>query len=763
MRGQPGWLALASFGLMLSVGCNPASDKPQAAPSSNASPPSVEAIPAPPSPVAAPVQAPKAESKPVPAPQPAAPAKTEGPKLLPPQTSSVPTSEPAETKTVNTPVSSPAPNDIAYLRNVPLIRRQVLFGNPEKAAVRTSPDGKQISYLAPVDNVMNVWVGPIDNPAAAKPVTKDTKRGIRSYFWSYTNEHILYVQDEGGDENWHVYAVQVSSQSVKDLTPYKDVAAQIEGVSHRVPGELLVGLNDRDPQVHDLYRVNIATGERKLVEKNEQGFMGYTTDEDLRVRFASRYSPSGGREILQPDGNGGWKPFLTIPSEDDLTTSTAGFDKTGDVVYLIDSRGRNTGALKSLNLKTNEEKLIAAHDKSDLGGVLAHPTENTIEAVAFNYLREEWQVIDPIIKPDLDYLKTVSRGDLQVASRTLDDQLWIVAYMSDDGPVKYFRYDRGAKKATYLFSNRSDLEGLPLVRMHPVVIKARDGLDLVSYLSLPQGTDAAKEGQPSEPLPLVLDVHGGPWARDDWGYNPLHQMLANRGYAVLSVNFRGSTGFGKQFINAGNKEWAGKMHTDLLDAVQWSIDQKIADPKRIAIMGGSYGGYATLVGLTFTPDVFACGVDIVGPSNIITLLNTIPPYWAPAIQLFKDRVGDHTTSEGQKFLNERSPLQYVDKITRPLLIAQGANDPRVKQSESDQIVKAMQDKKIPVTYVLYPDEGHGFARPDNRLSFNAVTEAFLSQHLGGRYEPIGNDFKKSTITIRAGAESLPGATAALQK
>jgi len=610
---------------------------------------------------------------------------------------------------------------------------------------------------------MNVWVGPIDNPAAAKPVTKDTKRGIRSYFWSYTNEHILYVQDEGGDENWHVYAVQVSSQSVKDLTPYKNVAAQIEGVSHRVPGELLVGLNDRDPQVHDLYRVNIASGERKLVEKNEQGFMGYTTDEDLRVRFASRYSPAGGREILQPDGTGGWKPFLTIPSEDDLTTSTAGFDKTGDVVYLIDSRGRNTGALKSLNLKTNEEKLIAANDKSDLGGVLAHPTENTIEAVAFNYLREEWQIIDPAIKPDLDYLKSVSRGDLQVASRTLDDKLWIVAYMSDDGPVKYFRYDRDAKKATYLFSNRNDLDGLPLVRMHPVVIKARDGLDLVSYLSLPKGTDAAKEGQPSEPLPLVLDVHGGPWARDDWGYNPLHQMLANRGYAVLSVNFRGSTGLGKQFINAGNKEWAGKMHTDLLDAVQWAIDQKIADPKRVAIMGGSYGGYATLVGLTFTPDVFACGVDIVGPSNIITLLNTIPPYWAPAIQLFKDRVGDHTTPEGQKFLNERSPLQYVDKIVRPLLIAQGANDPRVKQSESDQIVKAMQDKKIPVTYVLYPDEGHGFARPDNRLSFNAVTELFLAQHLGGRYEPIGDDFKKSTISIPAGADSLPGASEALKK
>ncbi len=329
--------------------------------------------------------------------------------------------------------------------------------------------------------------------------------------------------------------------------------------------------------------------------------------------------------------------------------------------------------------------------------------------------------------------------------------------------MKYYRYERGSKQAKYLFSNRKDLDGLPLVKMHPVVIKSRDGLDLVSYLSLPKNTDPGDKGRPSQPLPMVLDVHGGPWARDDWGYNPVHQMLANRGYAVLSVNFRGSTGFGKSFINAGNREWAGKMHDDLLDAVNWSIEQKIADPKQIAIMGGSYGGYATLVGLTFTPDVFACGVDIVGPSNIITLLNTIPPYWQPAIQMFKDRVGDHTTPEGKKFLDDRSPLTHVGKIVKPLLIAQGANDPRVKQSEADQIVKAMQDKRIPVTYVLYPDEGHGFARPENRMSFNAVTEAFLAQHLGGRYEPIGNDFTGSTIQIPTGAEGVPGLPAGTTK
>jgi dipeptidyl aminopeptidase/acylaminoacyl peptidase len=360
------------------------------------------------------------------------------------------------------------------------------------------------------------------------------------------------------------------------------------------------------------------------------------------------------------------------------------------------------------------------------------------------------------VEADFATLKKVADGEVSIASRTLDDKTWIVAFAMDDGPIRYYRYDRGTQKATFLFTNRKSLEGLPLVKMHPRIIKSRDGLELVSYLSLPPGTDPDNDGVPNQPVPMVLNVHGGPWSRDDWGYDPEHQFFANRGYAVLSVNFRGSTGFGKAFVNAGNREWAGKMHNDLLDAVEWAGKNKIADPKRVAIYGGSYGGYATLVGLTFTPEVFACGVDIVGPSNIVTLLNTIPPYWAPAVQLFKDRVGDHTTEEGKKFLNERSPLSKVDQIRRPLLIGQGANDPRVKQSESDQIVKAMQQKKIPVTYVLFGDEGHGFARPENRLAFYAVTEAFLSKHLGGKYEAVGEAFKGSSIEIPTGKEDVPG-------
>jgi dipeptidyl aminopeptidase/acylaminoacyl peptidase len=643
-----------------------------------------------------------------------------------------------------------------------LISREILFGNPDRAGVRISPDGKHLSYLAPVDGVMNVWVGPADAPDMAKPVTQDKKRGIRSYFWAYTNQHIVYTQDEGGDEDWHAYAVDLKSGKTTDLTPMKGITARIEGVSERLPGELLISINDRDPALHDVYRVDLKTGERKLVQENP-GFASFITDDDYRVRFGSKFNPADGSSVIsEPDGKDGWKEFMVIPQEDTLTTNPAGFDKSGDVLYMIDSRGRNTGALKTLDLKTGKETLIAEDEKADLGGALIHPTEKTIQAVSFNYLKNEWQVLDKSIQGDFDALKKVDDGELVIGSRTLDDKTWIVAFTKDDGPVKYYRYDRPSKKATFLFTNRKDLEGLPLVKMHPVVIKSRDGLDLVSYLSLPPGSDTDGDARPEKPVPLVLNVHGGPWSRDDWGYDPMHQWLANRGYAVLSVNFRGSTGFGKEFCNAGNMEWGKKMHDDLLDAVEWAVDEKIAPKDKIAIMGGSYGGYATLAGLTLTPDVFACGVDIVGPSNIITLLSTIPPYWKPVKQMFTDRVGDDSTEEGKAALLEVSPLTHVEKIDRPLLIGQGANDPRVKQAESDQIVKAMQSKKIPVTYVLYPDEGHGFARPENRISFFAVTEAFLAEHLGGQFEPVGKDFSGASITVPAGAGDVPGLEKALK-
>jgi dipeptidyl aminopeptidase/acylaminoacyl peptidase len=642
-----------------------------------------------------------------------------------------------------------------------LIPRQILFGNPERAQARISPDGKRLSFLAPVDGVLNVWVGPLDDPSAAKPVTKDAKRGIRSHFWAYTSEHLLYVQDSDGDENWHVYVVDLQSGQITDLTPLGKIAAQIDSVSHRFPDEILVAINDRDESLHDLYKINLRTGDRQLLQQNP-GFAGFLSDDDYRVRFAFKFTPDGGNLVLKPDGQGGWVDFLKIDHEDTLTTNPLGFDKTGDVLYLIDSRGRDTGAMTTVNLRTGEQKVLAENDKADIGGAFMHPTENTIRAVSFEYLRDQWQILDPAIESDFEYLRTVADGDIEIPSMTLDDRQWIVAYLMDNGPVRYYHYDRPKKQARFLFTNQPALEGLPLVKMHPLIIPARDGLEMVGYLSLPRDADTDGDGRPEKPLPMVLTVHGGPWARDSWGFHPEHQWLANRGYAVLSVNFRGSTGLGKRFLNAGNKEWAGKMHTDLLDAVAWAIEQKIALRDRVAIMGGSYGGYATLAGLTLSPETFRCGVDIVGPSNLLTLLSTVPPYWKPVLQMFKDRVGDPDTPEGRKLLERSSPLTNVDRIARPLLIAQGANDPRVKQSESDQIVKAMQARNIPVCYVLFPDEGHGFARPENRMAFQAVTEAFLAEYLGGRFEEIGDDFRGAEITVPTGADQVPGLPEALQ-
>ncbi len=644
---------------------------------------------------------------------------------------------------------------------VQLIPRQVLIGNPDKALAQLSPDGTRISYLAPLDGVLNVWVGPADDPVAAKPVTSDTVRGIRAYFWAFTNDHILYIQDKAGDENWRVYSVDLSTGQTRDLTPFEGVQARIQEVSPRFPEDILIGLNDRNPQLHDLHRVNIATGERQLVQENDQGFLEFITDDHYNIRFASLTTPDGGSEFFRPAGDGSWTPFIKIEMEDSLTTSLVAFDKTGRVLYMVDSRRRNTAALTATNLDTGEQTVIAEDARADISDAMVHPTEKTIQAAAFTYQRKRWQVLDDSIAPDLEYLGTVTDGDIEVVSRTLDDKHWIVAYLLDDGPVRYYRYDREESKAEFLFSNQKRLEGLPLAKMHPVVIKSRDGLNLVSYLSLPVASDSNGDVRPDKPLPMVLWVHGGPWGRDKWGYNTVHQTLANRGYAVLSVNFRASTGFGKEFINAGNLEWGGKMHDDLIDAVEWAIAEGIADPKRIAIGGASYGGYAALVGMTFTPETFACGVDIVGISNLVSWANTIPAYWQPQIEVLTSRMGDHRTEEGRAFLSQRSPLTHVDRIKRPLLIAQGANDPRVNQAESDQIVQAMEEKNIPVTYVLYSDEGHGFARPENNLSFAAVMEAFLAECLGGRFQPVGDDLQGSSITVPTGAEFVPGLTEAL--
>ena len=642
----------------------------------------------------------------------------------------------------------------------PLISREVLFGNPDRASARLSPDGASISYLAPVDGVLNIWVGPAEDHGAARPVTNDRERGIRIYFWAFTNRHVLYLRDKRGDEDWHVYSVDLTSGQTNDLTPMEGVNAQIEEISHKLPDEVVLGLNDRNAEYHDLYRVNIATGERILIQTNEE-YAGFLADDDYNVRLAFRFTPDGGNETLVPTADGGWEQFMKVDMDDALTTLPAGFDKTGRVLYMIDSRGRDTAALTCIDLDTGEETLLAQDPKADVSDVLLHPTEKSVQAVAFTHQRKQWQVLDDDIVSDFEYLHSVADDEMEVVSRSLDDTKWIVAYVMDDGPVRYYRYHRDRQESEFLFTNREDLEGLTLAKMHPVVINTRDGLDMVCYYTLPVVSSGDGGSQPDRPLPMVLEVHGGPWARDSWGYEPTHQWLANRGYAVLSVNFRGSTGLGKGFANAGNLEWGRKMHDDLIDAVRWAVDEGIADPERIAISGGSYGGYATLVGLTLTPDIFACGVDLVGLSDLVTMVESSPPYWKPLLELEATRIGDSRTTEGRALLAERSPLGYVDRIKRPLLIGHGANDPRVKQAESDQIVRAMQQKNIPVTYLLYPDEGRGFGRPENALSFNAVAEAFLAEHLGGRFQPIGDDFAGSSITAPTGADQVPGLSDAL--
>ena len=657
-----------------------------------------------------------------------------------------------------------APAATTTLEAVELIPRDALFGNPERANVQLSPDGRYLSWVAPLEGTLNVWVAPADDLGQARAVTRDTARGIRNYFWSYRPDTLLYLRDTGGDEDFHLYAVDLASGESRDLTPYEKTTALVVGVSDRHPDTVLVGMNDRDPQWHDLYRVDLASGERSLVERNTQQIGEYVADADYALRYASRSRPDGGLDLLRRAGEG-WEKYEEVPFEDGMTTGFAGLSKDGSTLYMRDSRDRNTNGLFAIDTATGQRSLVHEDPRVDIGGVLADPRTGKVQAVSANYLREQWAVLDDAIRADLERLEAIGPGEASINTRSLDDRTWIVAYSAAESPVEYYRYDRdgqGGGTLTRLFSGRPALEGKPLVPMWPQEVRSRDGKTLVSYLSLPPHADADRDGKADRPVPMVLLVHGGPWARDAYGYSSYDQWLANRGYAVLSVNFRGSTGFGKDFTNAGDGEWAGKMHDDLIDAVQWAVAEGVTTPDKVAIMGGSYGGYATLVGLTFTPDTFACGVDIVGPANLNTLLSTVPPYWASFYKQLVRRMGDPDTEEGKAWLTERSPLSRVEAIRKPLLIGQGANDPRVKQDESDQIVNAMTAKNIPVTYVLFPDEGHGFARPENNKAFNAVAEGFLAQCLGGRAQPIGADFEGSSITVPAGADGVPGLAEAMQ-
>lgn len=644
-----------------------------------------------------------------------------------------------------------------------LIPRSALFGNPVRTQARLSPDGQYVSFLAPRDGFLNVWLAPFGKLGSAKAITSDKKRGIREHFWAMDGKHILFVQDEGGDENWRVHSVDVDTAQQIDLTPFKDVQAQVVGLSHKRPNVVLVGLNDREPEWHDLYEIDVSSGTRKLVEKNTDQFAGYLADLDLQPRIAVKTLPSGGGQIFRRAAGNAWESFLDYGQEDSITTSPLVVEGDGRTALMVSAVGRDKAALVRVDLTSGKQSVVAESAQADIADVWIDPRSHEPQAYSIDYLHTEISPLTPDAGKDIERLRGTLGPQFTVSSRTLDDRKWIVVVDDPVHVLSTYLYDRDSGQVTKQFDQRPELASAPLQPMLAREIKTRDGKTLVAYLTLPRGSDDPRSGKPGEPVPLVLNVHGGPWARDSYGFHPEHQWLANRGYAVLSVNFRGSTGFGKGFVNAGNHEWGRKMHDDLLDAVDWAVREKIARADKIGIYGGSYGGYAVLAGLTFTPDRFACGVDIVGPSNLLTLLGSIPPYWKSFYEDMVRRVGDPRTEEGKKLLEERSPLTYADRISKPLLIAQGANDPRVKQAEADQIVSAMKARKLPVTYVNYPDEGHGFARPQNRISFYAIAEGFLSQCLGGRYEPIGKDFDGASVTVPEGAEIVPGLSEAMKE
>ncbi len=647
------------------------------------------------------------------------------------------------------------------LTDTPLIPRDALFGNPTKSQGRISPDGAWLSWLAPHNEVMNIWVAPRDDLAAAKVISKADDRPIPQHFWAPDAKSILYIQDKAGDENFLLYRIDLASGEETSLTPFENTRVDVVGSSETIKDKILIGLNNRDPQFHDVHLLDLNNGDLTLVYENE-GYAGFMADDTLTLRMAMSQNEDGGTDYFHVSDNVvGEEPFVTTAMEDSLTTSPAGYTNDGSILYWLDSRGRNTAALFAQDVASGETTLVAEDDRADISGTLRNHATGEVEAYAAEYLQTDWQAIAPHMKASFDWLETQLEGQWGVMSRTEDDRAWIVWNDPLTSPISTHIYDRDANTLTPFYVTRPELEGAPLRPMHPVEIPSRDGLTLPCYLTVPSGVEIGADGRADHAVPMVLLVHGGPWARDSYGFASGVQWLTNRGYAVLQVNYRGSTGFGKDFINAANLQWGLAMHDDLIDAVEWAIEHGVTTRDAVAIMGGSYGGYATLAGLTFTPDTFVCGVDIVGPSNLETLLSTIPPYWAPMVKIFHERMGNPDTEDGLALLKAASPLYKADQISKPLLILQGANDPRVKQSESDQIVGAMEDARIPVTYVLYPDEGHGFAKPTNNIAYTAITENFLATCLGGRSEPIGNTVADSTAQILVGAEHVAGLAAAL--
>jgi dipeptidyl aminopeptidase/acylaminoacyl peptidase len=643
-----------------------------------------------------------------------------------------------------------------------MLARADLFGDAARRDGQLSPRGDRVAFLAPRDGVTNLWVLSVETMDEALPLTDDRDRGVRNPIWAQDNTNLLYVQDDQGDENWRLFAVDAGGGAPRALTP-SGARAEVLGISPADPGGVIVALNQRDPDWPDVFRINIATGARTLLYRNShssdaRGFVRFVVDRDNRLRLGVRALPDGAAELFVR-AEAVWRSLFVIPFEDARSSRPITIEADGRSFLMLDSTGRDRAALVRVDMETGVKAVLGESARADVVDVWLDPATNTPEAYAAEYLRREWRSLDPEAQADLDFLDRQLTGDFSVVSRSNDDARWIVVEQGPITPPRSYLYDRGdraGRRISLLFRHWPVLEQAPLQPMTPVEIEARDGLTLVSYLTLPIGSDVNGDGRPEQPVPLVIAPHDGPWARDSYGFSALHQWLANRGYAVIGVNFRGSTGFGKAFLNSGNGEWGGRMQEDLLDALQWAVEGGIAQPDRVAIIGAGFGGYAALSGLAFTPQQFRCGASFGAAASLSALIESVGVGVRDELYL---RVGDPRTQAGRQSLREHSPLSHAAQIERPLLLALGARDGRASRGEADQIAQSMRARGVGLTYLVFPDEGRELVRQANRRSYLAVFEHFLGDCLGGRVEPVGAAFEGAAINVFDGAVNVPGLTA----
>jgi dipeptidyl aminopeptidase/acylaminoacyl peptidase len=690
---------------------------------------------------------------------------TWGPLFLLLLTACQPAAEAPEPKAAETAaVEQPDP-----MVDYPMLPLERLMAPASYTVPQISPDGRLVSWIAPLDNVPNLFVAATDDLESARPVTHYTDAGVRGtdvsgqvmYRWHFDSKHIIYPKDYEGDEHWDIHVVDVETAEDRNLTPLPEKKVSIIAYGRAQPDEMLISIEDFGKFNPDVFRLNLASGDMTPVLEND-GALAYLADNNLDIRLSVSFNAEGGLDFHRHDGAEKGEMIYQVSSTDmpALTTSVyqkiIRFDAENEHLYLYDAQLRDKAALIALNVETGDTEVLAEDDRVDIGGVIYQPVTNAVQGYGTNWTRMEWTATGESIASDIEALNNLEEGDWQILSRPDEDLTWVVRYMAANKPIAFYLYDRETKTAQRMFSSTPQLEGLKLSDMHPYVLTTDDGFDLVSYITLPPWTDPDNDGRPDQPVPVVVFVHGGPSdERAMYAFGPLVHWLANRGYAFQYVNFRGSAGFGKAYMNAQRMEWGGKMHQDVLDQVQWAIDEGIAIPDKIAILGGSYGGYETLVAMTMTPDVFACGIDIVGPSN----LEIFMPHWD------EDRmgkvIGDPRTEEGREFLRSRSPVNFAQNTKNPVLIGQGANDSRVPQEQSDIVVEKMQQAGAEVTYIVYPDEGHGFLRPANSMAFYAISEVFLGQCLGGRYQPITDQIEGSSVEVPVGVEHIPGLAEAL--